>query len=97
MPGLNNVSVRSSINGETPLHQVAYRADLAAAKLLLDARADVNARNDYSETPFFKAIRGRYVYQIYEEEKHYYMCSEEGGCSEDEQYEPLLLMKKRLL
>ncbi len=54
MLGLNDVSARG-VNGETPLHQVAYRADLASAKLLLDAGADVNVKTKNGETPLNNA------------------------------------------
>ncbi len=81
-----DIDARDSVNGETPLHQAAYRADLVSTKFLLDAGADVNARDDDGKTPFFKAVHGIYVYQIYEREEHYDTC-EEGECTEAH-YEP---------
>ncbi len=80
-----DANARNRINGETPLHNTE---NAEITKLLLDAGADVNARDDDGETPFFKAVHGKYVHQIYDREKHYIECSEGGGCSEDEQYEP---------
>ncbi len=54
MLGLNDVSARG-VNGETPLHYAAYRADIASAKLLLDAGVDINVRNSFGNTPLHKA------------------------------------------
>ncbi len=83
--GLNNVSVRSSINGETPLH---WAKNAETTRLLLDAEADVNACDDDGETPLFKVIRGRYVYQIYEEQAYYVECREKDTCSTNGEYKP---------
>lgn len=44
-------------DGDTPLHVVLRRANSRAAKVLIEAGADVNAKGDMSETPLHLAIR----------------------------------------
>ena len=44
-------------DGDTPLHVMAWRKDLAALKVLIKAGANVNATGDMSETPLHVAIR----------------------------------------
>lgn len=48
-----NVFTKST--GKTALHEAATRGNCAAAKLLLDANADVDARNTMNETPLHLA------------------------------------------
>jgi ankyrin repeat protein len=43
--------------GDTPLHVVAWRNDLEAVEILVNAGADVNAPGDMSETPLHVALR----------------------------------------
>ncbi|QTD46455.1 ankyrin repeat domain-containing protein [Ottowia testudinis] len=43
-------------DGDTPLHVFAWRNDVAAAKLLLGAGADPNARGEMDDTPLHVAI-----------------------------------------
>jgi ankyrin repeat protein len=43
-------------DGDTPLHLVAWRNDLEAVRLLIDAGADVNARGEMDETPLHIAV-----------------------------------------
>jgi ankyrin repeat protein len=45
------------IEGDTPLHVMAWRNDLEAVELLVKAGADVNALGDMSETPLHVALR----------------------------------------
>src|SRR5687768_9992437 len=49
------VASRAS-DGDTPLHVVAWRNDVQAAKLLLSAGADVNAGGDMGYTPLHVAV-----------------------------------------
>jgi ankyrin repeat protein len=51
-----NVDTRSS-EGDTPLHLFAWRSDLEAARVLIEAGADVNAIGDMSQTPLHVALR----------------------------------------
>ncbi|HEY6019513.1 MAG TPA: ankyrin repeat domain-containing protein [Candidatus Paceibacterota bacterium] len=51
-----NVATRSS-EGDTPLHLFTWRGDVAAAKVLIRAGADVNAIGDMGETPLHVALR----------------------------------------
>ena len=44
-------------DGDTPLHVVAWRNDVEAVQLLVDAGADVNAIGEMDETPLHVAIR----------------------------------------
>lgn len=44
-------------DGDTPLHVVAWRNDLEAVQLLIDAGADVNATGEMDETPLHIAVR----------------------------------------
>ncbi len=67
-------------NGETPLHKAAYRANLASAKLLLDAGADVNARDDDGETPFFKAVHGLFQQEGREHETYCIEAEDNDTC-----------------
>jgi hypothetical protein len=46
------------VNGQTLLHSVAAGNDIAAARLLLAAGADVNARDQFDETPLHMAAMG---------------------------------------
>jgi ankyrin repeat protein len=43
-------------DGDTPLHVVAWRNDLDAVLLLIDAGADVNAKGEMDETPLHIAV-----------------------------------------
>jgi ankyrin repeat protein len=43
-------------DGDTPLHVLAWRNDVAGAAMLIAAGADVNAIGDMSETPLHVAI-----------------------------------------
>lgn len=43
--------------GDTPLHVMAWRGDVASAKVLLAAGADPDAQGDMDETPLHVAIR----------------------------------------
>ncbi len=46
-----------SADGDTPLHVLLSRKDVAGAKALLEAGADPNAIGDMGETPLHVAIR----------------------------------------
>ena len=55
--GEKPVTVNSvGIDGDTPLHVMAWRNDLEGARLLLEAGADVNAVGDMGETPLHVAV-----------------------------------------
>src|SRR5262245_1441619 len=45
------------IDGDTPLHVMAWRKDRYGVKLLIEAGADVNASGDMGETPLHVAVR----------------------------------------
>ena len=45
-----------SIEGDTPLHVMAWRKDVAGARILVAAGADVDAIGDMDETPLHVAI-----------------------------------------
>jgi len=44
------------LEGDTPLHVIAWRSDAEAVNLLIEAGADVNAVGDMGETPLHVAI-----------------------------------------
>ena len=44
------------IDGDTPLHVMAWRSDAEGAKLLVEAGADVNAVGDMGETSLHVAV-----------------------------------------
>jgi uncharacterized protein len=44
-------------DGDTPLHVFAWRKDLAAAQMLIEAGADPNAIGDMGETPLHVSVR----------------------------------------
>lgn len=44
------------VEGDTPLHVMAWREDLYGAKILIEAGADVNAVGDMGETPLHVAL-----------------------------------------
>ena len=48
-------------DGDTPLHLAALWGDRHAARLLLEAGADVNARGDMSCSPLYFAVMGEHV------------------------------------
>ena len=50
------ISSRNS-DGDTPLHVMAWRADVEGVRVLLTAGADPNALGDMSETPLHVACR----------------------------------------
>lgn len=51
------VSISShGYDGDTALHVIAWRGDIASAKILLEAGADPNARGEMEETPLHAAI-----------------------------------------
>jgi len=47
------------VEGDTPLHVMAWREDLYGAKILIDAGADVNAVGDMGETPLHVALTNK--------------------------------------
>lgn len=47
----------TDVEGDTPLHVMLWRDDIHAAKLLIEAGADLNAVGDMSETPLHVATR----------------------------------------
>lgn len=51
-----NVNFRDSYHGETPLHWAAQLQNVDKVRLLLDAGADVNARNKAGQTPLHLAL-----------------------------------------
>ena len=51
-------------DGDTPLHVLAWRNDLAGMELLIAAGADVNAQGEMDETPLHIAIRQRNIPMI---------------------------------
>lgn len=58
--GEQRVTVASrASDGDTPLHVVAWRNDVQAARLLLSAGADVNAGGDMGYTPLHVAVAQR--------------------------------------
>jgi ankyrin repeat protein len=54
------LSAKASVNGEglSALHDACHMGHADVVKLLLDARADKEARNDMAETPLYTAVRG---------------------------------------
>lgn len=54
-PGPNS----RSITGETPLHLMAYLGDYNALEVLLDAGADINAKDDAGRTALHVAVMQR--------------------------------------
>jgi ankyrin repeat protein len=48
-------------DGDTPLHIAALWGDRHAARILLDAGADVNAKGDMSCTPLYFAVMNSHV------------------------------------
>jgi ankyrin repeat protein len=56
--GERRVEIDSSdVEGDTPLHVMAWRNDLEAVEILVNAGANVNALGDMSETPLHVALR----------------------------------------
>ena len=55
-----SVNSRAS-DGDTPLHIAALWGDRHAARLLLDAGADVNAKGDMSCSPLYYAVMCRHL------------------------------------
>jgi len=53
-----NLVSNASETGDMPLHFAAAYGDLAGANLLIDAGAEVDARNAASQTAFLKAVAG---------------------------------------
>lgn len=51
--GVNTVG----IDGDTPLHVMAWRNDVDGARLLIESGADVNAIGDMGETPLHIAVQ----------------------------------------
>lgn len=51
-------------DGETPMHAVAWRNDLAGLKLLIAGGADVNAQGEMNETPLHIAVTHRNMAMI---------------------------------
>ena len=49
------------VDGDTPLHVLAWRDDICGAELLIAAGADVNAAGDMGETPLHVAVAGEHV------------------------------------
>lgn len=47
------------VEGDTPLHVMAWREDLYGAKVLIDGGADVNAVGDMGETPLHIALTNK--------------------------------------
>ena len=55
--GEQRVTVLSrASDGDTPLHVIVWRNDVKAARLLLSAGADVNAKGDMAVTPLHVAV-----------------------------------------
>jgi uncharacterized protein len=54
------VSTRG-VEGDTPLHVMAWRGDADGAGILIDAGADVDAIGDMGEVPLHIAIRSRHL------------------------------------
>jgi ankyrin repeat protein len=50
-----------AVTGDYPLHKVAIWGDVEAAKVLLDAGADINSRGEDDDTPLHRAIMGNHV------------------------------------
>jgi len=51
-------------DGDSPLHVVAWRNDLDAVQVLIDAGANVNAQGEMNETPLHVAVRQRHVLMV---------------------------------
>jgi uncharacterized protein len=56
---LDGPNVRSPISGETPLHVVTLWDDIDAARILLEAGAEVDVHGEHDCTPLHLAIIGR--------------------------------------
>jgi len=51
-------------DGDSPLHVVAWRNNLEAVQVLIDAGANVNAQGEMDETPLHVAVRQRNVLMV---------------------------------
>lgn len=61
---LDGPNVRSLTGGETPLHIVAIWGDVEAAKVLLDAGADIDALGEEDHTPLHEAIHQGHIEMV---------------------------------
>jgi ankyrin repeat protein len=59
-PNPQTVRSRSS-DGDTPLHIAALWGDRHAARILLEAGADIDAKGDMGCTPLYFSVMGSYV------------------------------------
>jgi len=61
---LDGPNIRSLTSGETPLHILAIWGDVEAAKVLLDAGADIDALGEEDHTPLHEAIHQRHIEMV---------------------------------